>query len=141
MTHQKSLEAQPYTDSNLSTIRSHPLAMFTMHTPAAPPVPDRIPSKESILSPEWTHTITTLMGYPLSSETGKCIQKWILYHAIHNHIDFWLTWNPADSDDIRLFEHYVESNGSIVHLPSSIVKNLISIWNYMSLLIHKENIC
>ena len=35
-------------------MRSHPLAMFTMHTPPAPPAPDRIPSKESILSSEWT---------------------------------------------------------------------------------------
>ena len=74
MTHQKWLEAQRHEASNLSTTRSHPLAMFTMHTPPAPPVPDRIPSKGSILSPEWTHAITALMGHPLSSELGKFIQ-------------------------------------------------------------------
>ena len=51
VTHQKSLEAQPNETSNFSTTRSHPLAMFAMHTPPAPPVPDRIPSKESILLP------------------------------------------------------------------------------------------
>ena len=55
--------------------------MSAMHTPPAPAVPDRIPSKEGIL---WTHAITILMGYPLSSESGKCIQHWILYHAIQD---------------------------------------------------------
>ena len=68
--------------------------MFTMHTPPAPPVPDRIPSKGSILSPEWTHAIITIMGHPLSSESGNCIQKWIQYHAIQDPTDFWLTWDP-----------------------------------------------
>ena len=68
------LEAQPHEASNLSATRSDPLAMYTMHTPPASPV-DRIPSKEGTLSPEWTHAITTLMGHPLSSQTGKCIQK------------------------------------------------------------------
>ena len=109
-----------------------------MHTPPAPPVPDRIPSKGSILSPEWTHAITTLMGHPLSSESGKCIQKWILYHAIQDPTGFWLTWDPIDPDDIKLLQKYVENNGSVVYLPSSIVKNLISLWNYMYLLIKRE---
>ena len=63
----------PHEASNLSTTRSHPLAMFTMHTPPAPPVPVWIPPKGSILSPEWTHAITTIMGHPLSSESGKSI--------------------------------------------------------------------
>ena len=107
-------------------------------TPPAPPVPDRIPSKESILSPEWTHAITTLMGHPLSSESGKCIQKWILYHAIQDPTDFWLTWDPTDHDDIKLLQKYVEKNGSAVYLPSSTVKNLISLWNYMYPLIKRE---
>ena len=82
------LDVKPHEASNVSATRSHPLAMFTMHTPSAPPVQDRISSKESILSPEWTHAITTLMGHPLSSESGKCIPKWILYHAIKAPSDF-----------------------------------------------------
>ena len=102
MTHQKCQEAQNHEASNLSTTRSHPLAMYTMHTPSAPPVPDRIPSKEGILSPEWTHAITTLMGHPLSSESGICIQKWIQYHAIQDPAGFWLNWDPTDPDDIKL---------------------------------------
>ena len=138
MTHQKCLEVQPHEASNLSTTRSHPLAMFTMHTPPATPVPDRISSKECILSPEWTHAITTLMGHPLSSESGKCIQKWIPYHAIQDPTDFWLNWDPTDPNDNKLLQEYVESNGSVVYLPSSTVKSLISLWNYIYLLIKRE---
>ena len=102
MTHQKCLEDQPHEDSNLSTTRSHSIAMFTMHTPPAPPVPDRIPSKGSILSPEWSHAITTIIGHPLSSESGNFIQKWILYHAIQDPSDFLIYWDSTDLDDIQL---------------------------------------
>ena len=137
MTHQKCLVVQPHEASNLSTTRSHPLAMFTMHTPPAPPVPVWIPPKGSILSPEWTHAITTIMGHPLSSESGKSIQKWILYHAIRDPIDFWLYWDPIDPYGIKLLQEYVGSNGSVVYLPSSTIKSLISLWNYMNLLINK----
>ena len=112
--------------------------MFTMHTPPAPPVPDRIPSKGSILSPKWTHAITTIMGNPLSSESGKCIQKWILYHAIQDPSDILIYWDPTDPDDIKLLQEYVESNGSVVYLPKSTVKSLISLWNYIYLLIKRE---
>ena len=101
--------------------------MSTIHTSPAALVPDKIPSQGSPLSPEWIHAITTLMGHPLSSEPGKYIQEWILYHAVHDLTDFWLSWDLTDHDDIRLLQKYVESNGSIVYLPSSTVKNLISI--------------
>ena len=138
MTNQKCLEAQPHEASNLSTTRSHPLAMFAMHTPPAPPLPDRISFIESVLSPEWTHAITTIMEHLLSSESGKCIQKWIQYHAIQDPTDFWLYWDPTDPDDIKLLQEYVESNGSVVYLPSSTVKSLISLWNYICLFIKTE---
>ena len=84
VTHQKRLKALPHKASNFSNTRSQSQAISTMHTSPAPLVPDRIPYQESSLSPEWTHAITTLMGHPLSSEQGKYIQKWILYHAIHD---------------------------------------------------------
>ena len=137
MTHPKCLEVQPHEAANFITTRSHPIAMFTMYTPPEPPVPDRIPSKGSILSPEWTHAITTIMGHPLSSESGKCIQKWILYHAIQDPSDFLIYWELTDPDDIKLLQEYVESNGSVAYLLSSTVKSLISLWNYMNLLIKK----
>ena len=53
-------------------------------------------------------------------------------------LKFWLSWDSTDSDDIRLLQKYVESNGSIVHLPSNTAKDLISLWNYMNILIKRE---
>ena len=138
MTHQKCLEVQPHEASNLSTTRFHLLAMSTMHTTPAPPLPVRIPPKGSILSPEWTHAITTIMSHHLSSESGKFIQKWILYHAIPYPFDFWLYSDPTDPYDNKLLQEYVGSNGSVVYLPSSTIKSLINLWNYMNLLIKKE---
>ena len=116
---------------------SSPSHVYNAYTPSTP-VPDRIPSKGSILSPEWTHAITTIMGHPLSSESGKFIQKWILYHAIQDPLDFLIYWDPTDPDDIKLLQKYVESNGSVVYLPSSTVKSLIKLWNYIYLLIKRE---
>ena len=78
------------------------------------------------------------MGHPLSSESGKCIQKGILYHAIQGPSDFLIYWDPTDPDDIKLLQEYVESNRSVVYLPSSTVKSLISLSNYIYLLIKRE---
>ena len=139
VTNQKCQEVQPNEASNLSTTRSHPLAMFTMHTPPTPPVPVRIPPKGSILSHEWTHAITTIMGHPLSSESGKSILEWILYHAIRDPIDFWVYWDPTDPYDIKLLQEYVGSNGSVIYLPNSTIMSLINLWDYMNLLIKKGN--
>ena len=111
--------------------------MFTMHTPPAPPEPVWIPPKGNILSHQWIHALTTIMGHPLSSESGNSIQKWILYHAIQDPIEFWLYWDPTDPYDIKLLQEYVGSNGSVVYLPSSTIKSLSRVWNYMNLLINK----
>ena len=138
VTHQKRLRVQPNEASNLSSTRSQSLAVSIMQTFPAPLVPDRIPSQESSLSPECIHVITTLMAHTLSSEHGKYIQKWILYHGIYDHINFGLSsWDPTDSEDIRLLQKYAESDGSVTNLPSSTVKDLINIWNYMNLLINQ----
>ena len=51
--------------------------------------------------------------------------------------DFLIYWDPTDPDDIKLLQEYVESNGSVVYLQSSTVKSLVSLWNYMNLLIKK----
>ena len=92
--------------------------VYNAYTPASP-VPIWIPPEGSILSPEWTHAITTIMGHPLSSESGKSIQEWILYHAIRDPIDFWLCWDPTDPCEIKLFQEYVGSNGSVVYLQAA----------------------
>ena len=109
-----------------------------MHISPAPLVPDRIPSQESPLSPGWFHAITIFMGHTLSSEPGKYIQEWILYHAIHDPTNYWLSWDHTNSEDIRLLQKYAGSNGSHTYLPRSTVKDLINLWNYMNLLIKQD---
>ena len=78
------------------------------------------------------------MGHPLKPEVGQKLRKWVLYHLIHDPTDLWLSSDTTDPEDIRLLQKYAESNGSIVYLPSSIVKNLISLWDYMNLLIKQD---
>ena len=112
--------------------------MPTMHPFAEPLVPDKIPSQESPLSPEWTHAITTLMGHPLSSEPGKHIKKWIIYHRIHKYTMFALKWNPTQFKlDIHL-QMYQETDGSFAYLKGHTVRKLVSLMKYMSLLIRQD---
>ena len=112
--------------------------MPTMHPFAEPLVPDKIPSQESPLSPEWTHAITTLMGHPLSSEPGKHIKKWIIYHRIHKYTMFALKWNPTQFKlDIHL-QMYQETDGSLAYLKGHTVRKLVSLMKYMSLLIRQD---
>ena len=59
------------------SLLSHSQDMPTMHPSAEPQVPNKIPSQERPLPPEWTHAITILMGHPLSPEPGKHTKKWI----------------------------------------------------------------
>ena len=100
--------------------------------------PNSTKSQESLLSPGWVHTIPIILGHSLKSEIGQKVQKWVLYNVIDDPIDFWLHWDPSDLDDIRMIEKYVESNGSTVYLPNCTVKILISLWNYMNLLINQD---
>ena len=112
--------------------------MPTMHPSAEPLVPDKIPSQESPLSPEWTHAITTLMGHPLSSEPGKHIKKWIIYHRIHKYTMFALKWNPTQFKlDIHL-QMYQETDGSLAFLKGHTVRKLVGLMKYMSLLIRQD---
>ena len=88
--------------------------------------------------PSWVHTITVILGHSLKSEIGQELQKWVLYNVIDDPINFWLHWDPSDPDDIRMIEKYAESNGSAAYFPNCTVKILISIWNYMDLLINQD---
>ena len=74
----------------------------------------------------------------MKSEIGQKLQKWDLFNVIDDPINFWLHCDPSDPDDIRMIEKYVESNGSTVYLPNCTVKILISLWNYMDLLINQD---
>ena len=57
--------------------------------------PENTPSQDSPLSPGWVHAITIIMGYPLKSEIGQKLQKWVLYHLIHDPTNFGLSWHPT----------------------------------------------
>ena len=112
--------------------------MPTMHPSAQPLVPDKIPSQESPLSPQWTHAITTLIGHPLSSEPGNHIKKWIIYHRSHKYTMFALKWNPTQFKlDIHL-QMYQETDGSLAYLKGHTVRKLVSLMKYMSLLIRQD---
>ena len=80
------------------------------------------------------------MSYSLKSELGQKLQIWVLYHEIDDPTDFWLSWDATDYEDIRLLQKYTESNGSVVNLPSNTVKNLISLWGYMNILIKQKDL-
>ena len=115
-----------------------PASTISQETPRNIPSQDSTPSWDNLLSPRRIHANTIIMGYPLKSEVGQKLQKWVLYQLIHDPTNFWLSWDPTDSEDIRLLQKYAESNGSIFYLPSSIVKNLISLGDYMNLLIKQD---
>ena len=135
MIHQKCLVLQPHEASNLSIARSHPLAMCTMHTPPAPQYQSGFHPKGA------SYHLNGLVPSPPSwaihyhQRQEKSIQKWILYHAIQDPIEFWLYWDPTDPYGINLLQEYVGSNGSVLYLPSSTIKSVFSLWKNMNLLI------
>ena len=71
--------------------------------------PESNSSQKCPLSPGWVHAISTIMSYPLKSEIGQKLQKWVLYHEIYDPTYFWLSWDPTDYEDIRLLQKYTES--------------------------------
>ena len=116
--------------------------MRTMYPSAELLLPDKIPSQQSPLSPEWTHAITTLMGHPLSSEPGTHIQKWIIYHRIHKYTMFALKWNPTQFKlDIHL-QMYQETDGSLAYLKGHTVRKPTDVFSehhdYELFLLQKE---
>ena len=125
----------------MTTTRSQSLAMSTPQASSAPIVPESpesIPSQECPVSPEWIHAITILMRHPLTSEPGKCIQKWILYQGILNYIDLLITWDHKQFQDNRHLQEYEELDGSIAYLQVNTVKQLVSLRKYMILLLSQD---
>ena len=108
MTHQKELKALPHEASSLSTTRSPFLVMSTKQSSSTP--------LKHPLSPERIHAITILLGHPLTSEPGQCIQKWILYQEIINYTDFLIQWDPIQLEDSRNLQEYADTDGFIAHL-------------------------
>ena len=79
-----------------------------------------------------------MTGFSLKSEISQKLQKWVLYHEIDHPTDFWLSWAPQILKTSDYFQKYTEDNGYVVYLPSNTVKPLISLWDYMNILI-KQN--
>ena len=90
------------------------------------------------MSPEWIYAITILLGYPLTSEVGQNIQKWFIYQANLNYINFAFKWDPIQFEDNKHLQKYEETNGSISYLKSNTVKQLVSLNIYMILLICQD---
>ena len=100
--------------------------------------PKSTKTPECPVSPGWVHTITIIIGHSLKSESGHKLQKCFLCYVIDAPINFRLHWDPSDPDNIRWIEKYVESNDSAVYVPDCTVKILISLWNFMDLLINQD---
>ena len=126
----RGLKAQPHEASSLSTTRSQFLVMSTPLTSSTP--------HKHLLSPEWIHAITILLGHPLTSEVGQHIQKWIICQANLSYTNFALRWDPIQFEDNKHLQKYEETNGSISYLKSNTVKQLVSLNIYMTLLISQE---
>ena len=100
--------------------------MPTMHASTEPLAPDKIPSQESPLSPEWTHAITILMSHRLSSEPGIHIKM------------FALIWDPTQFKLDILLQIYQETDRSLAYLKGHTVRRLVSLMKCMSLLIRQD---
>ena len=130
MTHQK--EARSSTSSlqpehHQVSIPSHVYTTDVFNTPQAS------------LSPEWIHAITTILqDHPLTSDPGKCIQKWIICQTILSYTKFALRWDPIQFEDNKHLQKYEERDGYISYLKSNTVKQLVSLRIYMTLLISQD---
>ena len=115
-----------------------PKSTSSQETPLSTQTINNTPPIGNLLSPGWVHAITIIMGKSLQSEVGEMVQKWVQYHLIPDHTEFWFSWDPSDPEDFRLLQKYEESDGSIAYLPNNLAKNLVSLWDFMNLLMKKD---
>ena len=155
-THQKEVHSPLITATNMPTTRSQYKAMSTppinsvLEEPESPKSTssqecpgsnqsiNNTPQMGNLLSPGWVYAITIIMGESLQSEVGEMLQKWVKYHLIPDHTEFWFSWDNSDPEDFRLLQKYEESDGSIAYLPNNLDKNLLSLWVFMNLLMKKD---
>ena len=95
-----------------STQREHPITAMVMTSP-----------------PSWA------IHYHQIQENQSRNGSYIMQFKIP--LNFGSTETPLDPYGIKLLQECVGSNGSVVYLPSSTIKSLICLWNYMNLLIKK----
>ena len=155
-THQKEAHSPLITAANMPTTRSQSKAMSTppissileepespkstssQETPWSTQSINSTPPLDNLLPPGWTHAITIIMGKSLKSEVGQMLQKCVQYHLIHDHTEFWFSWDPSDPEDFRLLQKYAEDDSSIAYLPSNLAKNLVGLWDFMNLLMKQD---
>ena len=83
-----------------------------------------------------SHSSPATIRSPMNLELASFKKSMVLLdHDIADPTNFWLSWDPTDYEDIRLLQKDTESIGSVINLPSSTVENLISLWDYMNILI------
>ena len=69
----------------MTTTRSQAQALVPpQEAPAPPPAENNEanPPQGNPLTTGWIHAITNLMGFPLTSERGQNLQKWVLYQSV-----------------------------------------------------------
>ena len=102
------------------------------------PSHESIPSQESPLSHEWVHAITILMGFPLASETGQELQKWVLYQSFFDHTSLLVTWDSIEFEQNRNLQRHPEPDGTFSYLQPNPVRQLVELRNYMLILMDKS---
>ena len=45
-----------------------------------------------MLDPIWWHTISNILGHPMTSEEGSVLRNWVAYQEFHDITDFLVYW-------------------------------------------------
>ena len=78
------------------------------------------------------------MRYPLTSDKGQKLQKWILHQSFFDHTNLVVTWDPSEFEENRNLQKYPEPDGSFSYLPPNLVKQLVGLRSYMLLLMNQS---
>ena len=110
------------------TTRSQAQALAPPQGAPAPPPAENYeanPPQGNPLTTGWINAITNLLGFPLTSETGQKLQKWVLYKDFFNlHLV------------LDIFGNYCLLQTQWV--PTNLVKQLVGLRNYMLILMDKS---
>ena len=123
----------------MTTTRSQAQGLAPPQGAPAPPQAENNeanPPQGNPLTTGWIHAITNLMWFPLTSETGQKLQKWVLYQNFFNHTNLVVTWDPIEFEANCNYQKYPEPDGTFSYLHPNLVKKLVGLRNYM--LIHLD---
>ena len=74
-------------------------------------------------------------GPPIDIRAWKRYPEMDPIQAIDDYTDLVITWDPVQFEDSRHHQKYEEFDGSIAYLQMNTVKQLVSLRNYMILLL------